>query len=209
MLTPRHLLDHLPDNPVVLEAGAHHGEDTVALAVNASHVYAFEPIPELHEVTERVTRHCANVTLSRLALGATEAMGWMHVSAGVNDASSSLMAPAEHSTYYPNIGFKPEPIPIIVTTIEAWARDNDVDHIDGMWLDMQGGELQALKAAGTLLQHVKAIMLEISLVELYRGCPLWPEVRLWLANQGFEVVIEDLYSAHAGDALVVRASHTE
>jgi hypothetical protein len=48
-------------------------------------------------------------------------------------------------------------------------------------------------------------MLEISLVELYAGCPLWPEVRLWLANQGFQVVIEDLYSAHAGDALVVRA----
>jgi hypothetical protein len=86
-----------------------------------------------------VTRHCTNVTLERLALGGEEAMGWMHVSTGVNDASSSLMAPAEHETYYPHIGFKPEPIPIIVTTIEAWARDNHVDHIDGMWLDMQGG----------------------------------------------------------------------
>jgi FkbM family methyltransferase len=205
MLTPRDLLDHLPDNPTILEAGAHHGEDTVALAVNASHVYAFEPVPELHEVTERVTRHCGNVTLERLALGGQEAMGWMHISSGVNDASSSLLAPKEHATYYPHIPFKPEPIPIIVTTIDAWARDNDVYKIDGMWLDMQGGELQALKAAGTILQYTTAIMLEISLVELYAGCPLWPEVRLWLANQGFQVVIEDLYSAHAGDALVVRA----
>jgi FkbM family methyltransferase len=205
MLTPHHLLDHLPANPVVIEAGAHHGEDTTILATYASHVYAFEPIPELHEVTERVTRHCTNVTLERLALGGEEAMGWMHVSTGVNDASSSLMEPAEHETYYPHIGFKPEPIPIIVTTIEAWARDNHVDHIDGMWLDMQGGELQALKAAGTILQQVRAIMLEISTVELYRGCPLWPEVRLWLANEGFSVAIEDLYSAHAGDALVVRS----
>jgi FkbM family methyltransferase len=209
MLTPRHLLDHLPDNPVVLEAGAHHGEDTVALAVNAAHVYAFEPVPELHEVTERVTRHCGNVTLSRLALGGEEAMGWMHVSSGAHDASSSLMAPAEHATYYPTIGFKPEPIAVVVTTIETWAKTNHIDHIDGMWLDMQGGELQALKAAGTILQHVRAIMLEISTVELYHGAPLWPEVRLWLANHGFQVAIEDLYSEHAGDALVVRASHTE
>lgn len=204
MLTPRHLLDHLPANPVVIEAGAHHGEDTVALAVNASHVYAFEPIPELYEVTARVTRYCGNVTLSRLALGGEETMGWMHVSSGRNDASSSLLPPAEHSIYYPHIGFKPELVAVVVTTIEAWAQTHQIDQIDGMWLDMQGSELSALKAAGTILQTTRAIMLEISTVELYQGCPLWPEVRYWLEDNGYEVVIEDLYSAHAGDALVVR-----
>jgi FkbM family methyltransferase len=204
MLTPRDLLDHLPANPVILEAGAHHGEDTVALAVNASWVYAFEPVPELHEVTERVTAPCRNVTLERLALGGAEAMGWMHISNGVNDASSSLLAPREHDTYYPHISFKPQPIPVVVTTIEAWTRAHHVDRIDGMWLDLQGMELAALQAAGSILQTTTAIMLEISMVELYDGCPLWPTVRSWLAEQGFTVQIEDLYSKHAGDALVVR-----
>jgi FkbM family methyltransferase len=205
MLTPHDLLAHLPVNPVILEAGAHHGEDTATLAQYAAHVYAFEPVPELYEVTERTTAHCDNVTLSKVALGGEDGMGWMHVSAGRDDASSSLMAPAEHTTHYPHIGFKPEPIPVIVSTIETWARENEVDHIDGMWLDMQGSELSALKAAGTILQHVQAIMIETSYVELYAGAPLWPEVEAWLKENGYTTAQQFIYPGdYAGEVIATR-----
>lgn len=205
MLIPRDLLDYLPAKPVILEAGAHHGEDTVALAQHAAHVYAFEPVPECYVKAWRATAGCTNVTLSRLALGAADMMGWMWISAGRNDASSSLLVPTLHRSYYQHIGFLPEPMPVVVTTIESWAEHNHVKHIDGMWLDMQGTELLALQAAGSILDSVTAIMLEVSLVELYDGAPTWPEVQAWLADQGFKVAVEDLYSEHAGDAIVVRS----
>jgi FkbM family methyltransferase len=205
MLTPRDLLDHLPANPVILEAGAHHGEDTVALACNAAWVYAFEPIPELYEVTARVTAHCENVTLSRLALGGEDAMGWMHVSIGRDDASSSLMAPAQHERYYPHIHFKSQPIAVSVSTIRSWSEVNGIYHIDGMWLDMQGSELSALKAAGTILDTTTSIMMEISLKELYAGAPLWPEVNQWLHANGYKVVKKFIYPGnYAGEVIATR-----
>ena len=48
-------------------------------------------------------------------------------------------------------------------------------------------------------------MLEISLVELYAGCPLWPEVEVWLYDHGFGVMTKYIYPGdYAGEVLMVR-----
>jgi FkbM family methyltransferase len=207
MISTIDLIDHLPNHPVIIEAGAHDGRDTVAMARFAEHVWAFEPVPALYEQAREAVSIYGNISLSPLALGEFEQMRKMWLSGGGPgcDGSSSLMAPAEHYGSYPQIHFEPEPIKVPVTTIQAWAQSSEVDHIDGAWLDMQGSELAALKSAGPILDTLRAVMLEVSLIELYAGCPLWPEVREWLEDHGFTVVIEDLYSPHAGDALVVRS----
>ena len=80
--------------------------------------------------------------------------------------------------------------------------------IDGMWLDMQGYELSALKGAGPLLDSVRALILEISAVELYEGCTLWPDVREWLTCRGFRIQSEWWSHETFGDALAVRAPGT-
>jgi FkbM family methyltransferase len=201
MISTTDLLDNLPAAPVVIEAGAHLGEDTIALARFAEHVYAFEPVPALYVLANHATAEYPNVTVAPMALGEVDTMADMWVA---NDASSSLMSPVEHFQYYPHITFV-EKIRVPVTTIASWALRENVDHVDGAWLDIQGAELAALKSAGPLLDTIHAIMLEVSLVELYENNPLWPEVREWLQMRGFQVVIEDLYSGHAGDALVVRS----
>ena len=53
----------LPENPVIVEAGSHFGEDTLWLARYWPRglVHAFEPVPELFALTERHTSWIRNV----------------------------------------------------------------------------------------------------------------------------------------------------
>jgi hypothetical protein len=72
-----------------------------------------------------------------------------------------------------------------------------------MWLDMQGYELAALKSGESVLTQVRAILLEVSLEEIYEDNPLWPEVGEWLGQRGFEPV-RAWMAGNFGDVLVVR-----
>jgi FkbM family methyltransferase len=195
---------YLPEDAVILEAGAHRGTDTVVFAGMwpDGQVHAFEPIPEVYEHLERATAALPNVKTYRCALGERTAVERMYVSGGGQDASSSLLAPRDHLSAYPEITFD-ETQEVEVMTIAAWASRERIERVDGMWLDMQGAELAALRAAGPILETTRAIILEVFLVPLYAGAPLWPEVREWLTAQGFRVKREALGESY-GDALVIR-----
>jgi FkbM family methyltransferase len=186
---------------VIIEAGAYKGEDTVTLAASAARIYAFEPVPGLYAELVAATSELPNVSTYELALGGARGTWPMWRS----DASSSLLAPKYHLVELPWIKFEEDPLPVQVTTLEHWAGLEGVDHVDGMWLDMQGAELQALKAAGAVLDGVTAIVLEVSRTELYEGAPLQNEVYDWLEAQDFIVVEEQFDRGFTfGNALAVR-----
>jgi FkbM family methyltransferase len=193
---------------VIVEAGAHQGTDTVELARRFPRgvVHAFEPIPDLYEQLSRNTAAYPNVRTYPLALGEAESVEPMWIGGGAEDASSSLLPPKDHLSVYPEITFESS-VRVTVTTLRDWARREGIERVDGMWLDMQGHELAALKAAGALLATVRAVILEISAIELYDGAPLWPEVRAWLEETGFRIAAESWHKGTAvdGDALAVRS----
>jgi hypothetical protein len=130
---------------------------------------------------------------------------WISTGGLNGDGSSSLFEPTRHREMFPGIPFADEPIEVVVASLAGWAVDSGCYRIDGLWLDMQGGELDALKGAGPLLDGVTALVLEYSIVGLYDGAPLWLEVRGWLEAKGFEVVRETIDAgAPQGNALVAR-----
>jgi FkbM family methyltransferase len=204
----RHALKRLlPDDAVIVEAGAHSGRDTVALArlFPRGRVHAFEPVPALYEELCRTASGCPNVSTYPLAIGSAETVQSMWIGAGGGEGSSSLLAPKAHLEVFPEVAFD-DTVSVSVTTLSAWAEREGLARVDGMWLDMQGQELAALKSAGSWLATTKVVVLEISAVELYEGAPLWPEVREWLAAQGFRIADESWHHTGAsGDALAVRA----
>jgi hypothetical protein len=78
-------------------------------------------------------------------------------------------------------------------------------------LDVQGYELAALRGAEEMLNQVRAIELELSLVELYRGQPLFPEVVEHLLDREYRCVgLDPVFVEHETgyvlqvDALFVR-----
>lgn len=193
-------LASLPADATVLEAGAYHGEDTVELAARCAHVHAFEPVS--YRNLTQATCDLPNVTTWNYALGDHGGTQDIWVSGGPHTAASSLLAPKEHTAVLPAITFE-EKRTVRVLTLNDWAARHNPGPIHGMWLDLQGMELAVLKAAGRVLENVQSILLEASHVELYEGCPLWPEVRAWLMDNGFRIAAESTYSHEQSDVLAV------
>ncbi len=195
----------LPDNPVIVEAGAHAGLDTLELARlwKKGIVHAFEPVPDLYRRLRTRTRWQRNVMTYPLALGAHDGFARFFVSSGASDASSSLLEPKEHLVDHPGVSFSRQ-IEVRVTTLDSWAATHGIERVDFLWLDMQGFELSVLQAAPLILSKVCAIYTEVFLKESYFKVPLYEEVRTWLAEQGFRVEREVLPWIDAGNVLFVR-----
>jgi FkbM family methyltransferase len=183
---------HLPPNPVVIEAGAHVGGDTRAMARRwrKGTVHAFEPVPEIYDALVANVRDLRNVRCHDLALGAADGEAPMWLSAGASDGSSSLRPPKTHLGSHPEVTFDTVAT-VRAVTIDRWCAEEGVQP-DLLWLDLQGGELDALRAAERVLGGVKLIHAEVSTIEEYEGCALYPEVRAWLEERGFAVVAEAL-----------------
>jgi len=195
----------LPPAPVIVEAGAHGGGDTVRLARTwpRGHVHAFEPVPALFQRMSARVRNRRNVSCYPLALSDSVGTAEIYVSSGASDASSSLLRPTGHLAEHPQIDFK-QVVKVLVTTLDAWAHEQAIGTVDFLWLDLQGGELAALRGASTLLSAVRVVYSEVSLKPMYQGGPLYPEFREWMAAQGFAVVREKLPYPDMGNVVFAR-----
>jgi FkbM family methyltransferase len=193
----------IPENPVILEAGAHSGKDTVEMAKvwKHGHIHAFEPVPELYARLLNRTKNMNNVTCYQLALGTTTGKQEMFFSSGMSDGSSSLLKPTESLKAYPGMCFGGELVE--VTTIDKWAEENQISHIDFMWLDLQGMELKVLMQSKTVLDTVKAIYSEVSESEVYEGQTKYSMLREWLKMNGFHLKIAAELNGE-GNVLFVR-----
>ncbi len=182
---------YLTGSPVILEAGACDGTDTVKFAQRwpGATIHAFEPVPELFVEGERRTSDLAQVQRYPMALSDRTGSVEFYVVGDPNDESSnrgwsSLLHLADNPQDFSRS------ITIQTTTIADWAHGEGVDRIDFMWLDMQGMELPALKAAGPVLATTRAIHMEVNRKELYEGCALYAEIVSWMNSQGFRPAID-------------------
>lgn len=194
----------LPPAPVIVEAGAHVGADTVAMSRlwPGGTVHAFEPVPRVFGQLRANVGDRANVRCYPVALAPETGEAALHVSHG-GDASSSLLAPKEHLSLNPHVTF-PETVTVKTWTLDDWATREGCARVDFLWLDMQGAELAVLKASPRLVATARAVHLEVASVELYRGNPLFAEVRRWMEDQGFRLEAAEVDPRSSGNALFVR-----
>jgi FkbM family methyltransferase len=195
----------LPSDPVIVEAGAHIGVDTVELAREwpKAKIYAFEPVPAVYDQLVSKTRDLANVTPLKLALGDKNGSSEIYVSGGQSDGSSSLLVPKEHLKVHPDDTFD-DKISIEVITLDSWRKASGLQKIDFLWLDLQGLELAVLKCGPDTLKNVHVIYTEVSLIENYAEGALYPELRSWLEGNGFRVQLEAIAWKDGGNVLFVR-----
>lgn len=201
---------YLPRDPVIIEAGAYDGAESLVMARKwpQGMVYSFEPIPYLYENLVKTTELQSNIHTYPLAVGDKVGQASMYVSESLNNPgipsqSSSLLAPKEHLNYCSHVLFK-KVITVPVTTFDVWAEQNNIDHVDLMWLDMQGYELNALMASPKILSTVRVILTEVEHVEAYANQYQFEEVKSWLEGQGFEMIAQNNYCSWFEDALFVR-----
>lgn len=208
---------YMPDDPVIIDAGAFDGVEGSILARTwpRGRVHSFEPIPEIFEKLVQTASKTPNMSIYNYALSTTDGKSVMFISEfatqpGIATHSASLRAPKEHIQYAPHVVF-PRSITVDTFKIDTWAELNGIDHVDMMWLDMQGVELEVLKASPKILATTRVILLEVEFVEAYEGQYLYEDIKKWFEEKGFTLIwcnFDVNYPTQngqwCGDALFVR-----
>jgi len=132
----------------VLDIGAHHGFYTLLASrkVGAGgRVLAFEPSPRERRKLLRHLRlnRCTNVQVEDCALGSAQAESDLFVVVGYETGFNSLRPPDT-----------PEPtqkVRVTVSTLDACLERAEMERVDFVKLDVEGGEMEVLKGAVGLL----------------------------------------------------------
>ncbi len=207
-LSANYINKFLPPNPIVVEAGAHDGEDTYHMSQlwPEGIIYAFEPDPRTYLELESNLASCKNVYTFPIALGAYEGTTNFYLSkptATYGIAGQSSLFPDNPETWpWPWVEMEKEPITVSITTLDAWAEKQGIKKIDFLWIDMQGSEFQMLQTCPNILKTITAIKTEYSTQEYYKGTVLFDELKTFLEEEGFQLI--EICGETHGDALFIR-----
>jgi FkbM family methyltransferase len=216
ILKPHQLIEcvkpYMPANPIIVEAGAFDGKDTLRLAAAwpTSTIHAFEPVPEIFTRLESNT--VTNPIIKRYPLALSDHNGTAEFyvaekpgKPGVATQAGSLHKPKKRIELSP-LQF-PRTITVPTITLPTWAAQHNISHIDFLWLDLQGHELPVLQAAGDFINKIRVIQTEVGFVEAYEGQQPYEQVKAWLAQYNFEEIARDFADQSSwffGNALFVR-----
>ena len=207
----------LPENPVIIDAGAYDGTDGKRFAKKwpNSQVHCFEPIPQIFTLLCDNVQNMPNMFVYNCALSSENGTSEMFISEfrntpGVPSHSASLRRPKDHLIHAPHVVF-PRTVEVETFTIDTWAELHGIDHVDMMWLDMQGVELEVLKASPNIMATAQVIIIEVEFVEAYEGQSQYHEIKNWLEHQGFIMVWCNFdpnnptqHDAYCGDVLFIK-----
>lgn len=72
-----------------------------------------------------------------------------------------------------------------VTTLDLWAREQNLQKIDYIKIDTQGSELEILKGGDSLINTARCIDIEVEFNPIYEGQTLFGETDKYLRSKGF------------------------
>jgi len=121
-----------------------------------------------------------------------------------NGQSSSIFDLETHKIHHPEINVVEKRL-LTTTTLEAFFKKNNINPTKyNFWnFDIQGAELFALQGAGSILDNVDILYLEVNTEHLYKGCSLLPELDEFLHSKNFHRVAIEMTFANWGDALYI------
>lgn len=120
----------LPDNPIIIEAGAFDGKDTITLATfwPQGTIHAFEPVPEIFSLLQKRTQNFSNIVRHAYALSDANGTASFYVSEkpsrpGKPFQAGSLLQPKERLQY--SDAQYPQAITVPTITLKKWATEQD------------------------------------------------------------------------------------
>lgn len=198
------ILQNLSKTPIIIEAGVCDGLDTEFFAKSFpdGKIYGFEPIPELFQQSLKRNEKYSNVSLNQLALGEKTEKKNFYISDrfGEKWGSSSILKPKKHVEIHEEITFNTNSV-LNVINLDEWTLHNNIDHVDLMWLDLQGIEPIVIKSSPNIISKTKFIYSEVSLIETYENVVLYENFKTYMESINFKVIFEDLPWEDMGNVL--------
>lgn len=189
------LKKNLKKDSVIIEAGAYDGYHTKMLAamVPKGQVFSFEPFPRMFNIAKMNLKDLKNVHLYPIALAKKTGSTEFHISCGKNNddylGSSSVLEPTEQMhNFFPKLAFQ-QKIIVPCTTIDKFISDKKINQIDFIWLDLQGAELEVLRASPKTLEITKLIKTEVSYAEIYQNSGTAKDLIDFMKTNNFQLIL--------------------
>jgi len=173
----------------VLDIGANEGQFGEELRVGGykGGIVSFEPMADAH--TKLLLRSQSDTkwkVAARAAIGSDR--GTIELNVSANSVSSSVLPMlAAHTNAAPESAYRErETVPLLTLDEAAAPYLEETDDIL-LKIDTQGYEWQVLDGAPKLIARARAVLIELSLVQLYEGQHLWLECVARLESAGFNL----------------------
>jgi FkbM family methyltransferase len=170
-------------NPkTILDIGAYEGLwaiDTKKLFPK-SRILMLEGQSLKDDILKKVCRDNPGIDYQIALLGASETL----VSFNIYDTASSVLEENNET------GARIEQRKLIC--LDKLLENTDFGKPDLIKLDTQGYELEVLKGGENTLRNTKAVLMEVSLLDIYKDCPLVSDVVAYMADRDF--VLYDICS---------------
>ncbi len=197
--------DHALSIRGIIHIGAHHGwEFKQYQEAGITNLVFVEPLPSnFEQLQKNVGPECL---LFNTALGNYVGEAEMHVDTANMGQSSSILEPGTHLDQYPHITFETR-VKVPVTKLDLLPFNRpDFNMLN---IDVQGYELEVLKGGEDTLRGIDVLYLEVSRVELYKGCVQIGDLDAWLLERGFVRTRTEWIGGGWGDALYLRSRPAE
>jgi FkbM family methyltransferase len=160
----RRLLAKFSELPVLFDVGANIGVHTLSWASSCRHLFAFEPSPATRNILARnvaSNRLADRVSVVPKAISNREGTATFHVCK--DNALSSLKDTRRNGVA--------ETVSVEVTTLDTFAREQKIERVDFIKIDVEGFETEVLEGAKTILSTMKPDLF----VEIYGGTASNPD----------------------------------
>jgi FkbM family methyltransferase len=174
---------------LIIDAGASVGKvaRTYRELFPSAKVICFEPISESMEVLRSRCAHDNKISSHLCALGPEDGIRELFVNA--SKETSSLLPPdrSHLNDSYLQILSPLERRQVRVCSLDLFCKNEQIERINLLKLDVQGGELGILKGANQLLaqQKIDVIYSEVFFVPMYQNQPLFGEICAELAGHHY------------------------
>ena len=193
---------NIKESKIIFDVGANRG-DTVQKYLEifpTSSIYAFEPFPELFKSLE--ARFIASANVNCYSLAISNKNDFLTFYSNHNPDTNSLLKPQKIGLNSDKQVANIDIIKVESISIDSFCSANNINKIDILKMDIQGGELQGLKGAETLLssKNIALIYIETYFRAQYESQPLFHDISLYLAKFGY--YLQDIYSPIYGNGSI-------
>ena len=180
---------------VIFDVGSLHCLESIELSkvYKNARIYAFEANPDSYKVCLENTKDYDNITVINKAINDHDGTcvfnaidpektetPWFDGNRGASSLFKS------NGAYNHIEKYVQKEIEVPCIQLETFCEENNIDHIDLIWMDLQGAELIALKSMGReLMSTVKVIHTELEMTPIYKDQCLFEDVNQFLKNYNF------------------------
>lgn len=186
------------DCKVVFDAGANVGSVTAEYlkAFPTAEIHSFEPCPKIFNRLR--DRHGRNERVHVHERAVADTAGTLTFYEAENHATNSLYPTADEAgLLFGSSKTKTSRTDQVKSvTIDGYCQEHGINRINLLKLDIQGGELNALRGAAGLLElsQIDVIYTEVEFYELYQKQPLYHDIASFLASKKYSLFSLENYN---------------